>query len=60
MSDILFEFVRDGRPVPDSETQCYLFGDYFDCDIRFPTPDDLSTYYKGPDCEGIGVRWTIT
>lgn len=54
-----FEFVdANGKRVSSEDTQGYFFRDFFDCDIGTATAEDLSTYYRGPDCDGIGVRWT--
>lgn len=53
-----FEFIAvTGRRASSEETQGYAFRDFFDCDIETATDEELSTYYRGPDCDGIGVRW---
>lgn len=60
MSIFIFEFVtRDGKPASTAETLGYLVKDYFDCDVDDATPEELATAYKGPDSDGIGVRWDV-
>jgi hypothetical protein len=39
------------------EVAGYLVQDFFTCDIRTATDEEIRATYKGPDSEGIGVRW---
>lgn len=60
MSTFIFEFVtRDGKPASATDTQGYFVRDYFDCAVDDATAEELATAYKGPDCDGIGVRWGV-
>lgn len=57
--EIIFRFFnKAGIDITDTEAvDGYHFRDFFDCSILTSTLDDLSTYYKGPNCKGVGVRW---
>lgn len=58
---------RDGRDVSGTDAVAgYNVGDYFDADIEttLMMPHDvadatLRAAYKGPDSDGIGLRWSI-
>lgn len=43
-----------------SDLEGYTFHDFFTCDLDETTSEaDLAAGYRGADCDGIGVKWTL-
>ena len=53
-----FRFYQSGHDVTGTNTVAgYAFRDFFDCDIQSATDAELGEAYRGPDCDGVEVRW---
>jgi hypothetical protein len=68
MTELSFRFVnREGQDVSDTDAVGYLVRDYFGRDLNdilsSRAPGEvrslLRAAYRGPDCDGIGLEWTV-
>ncbi len=60
--ELCFDFINaaTGSVITGSDRVAgYRVADFFTCNWLEASEEELKAGYKGPDIEGIGIRWTL-